>query len=61
MHYSYHNRIKQRIGNGELTGFEFVEKHNKIAPALLLFFETKPKVRPIREYRWPEYEYITNN
>ena len=48
-HYSYHNRIKQRIKNGELTGFEFVERHNNISPALLLYFDTEPNVRPIRE------------
>lgn len=56
MHYSYHNRIKQRIQNDELIGFEFVDKYKKIEPALLLFFDTEPKVRPIREYQWEEYE-----
>ena len=55
-HQSYHNRIKQRIKNGELTGFEFVERHNNISPALLLYFDTEPNVRPIREHRFKEYE-----
>ena len=56
--YSYHNRIKQRIKNGELTGFEFVDKYNSISPALLLYFDTEPKVRPIRDYRFEEYEQL---
>jgi hypothetical protein len=54
--YSYHNRIKQRIGNNELTGFEYVDRYKKIPPCLLLYFSTKPMVRPIREYRFEEYE-----
>ena len=56
--YSYHNRIKQRIKNGELTGFEFVDKYNSISPALLLYFDTEPKVRPIRDYKFELYEQL---
>lgn len=54
--YPYHNRIKQRISNGELTGYEYVEKHKNIKPALLLYFKTEPYIRPIREHRFSEYE-----
>jgi len=54
--YPYHNKIKQRIKNGELTGFEFVEKYKNISPCLVLYFKTDPMVRPIREHRFDEYE-----
>ncbi len=56
--YPYHNKIKQRIQNNELTGFEYVEKYKNIAPCLLLYFCTEPKIRPIREHRFKEYEEI---
>ncbi len=54
--YPYHNRIKQRIHNDELMGYEYVDSYKKIAPCLLLYFETEPKVRPIREHRFEAYE-----
>lgn len=54
--YPYHNRIKQRINNGELIGFEFVENYPRIGEALVLRFSTFPPVRPIRPHRWAEYE-----
>ena len=59
--YPYHNKIKQRINNNELKGYEYVEKYKLISPCLLLFFTTDPKVRPIREHRFKEYEDIINN
>ncbi len=58
--YSYHNRIKQRIKNRELTSYEYVESYNGISPCLLLYFETEPKVRPIRKHRFKEYEELLN-
>lgn len=58
--YPYHNKIKQRINSGELSGFDFVEKYKNISPCLLLYFETEPKVRPIREHRFEEYKTILN-
>lgn len=54
--YPYHNRIRQRIDNGELIHYEYVEKYNQISPALLLYFKTEPYVRPVREHRFEEYE-----
>lgn len=57
--YPYHNKIKQRIAAGELTGFRFVDKYNGISPCLLLEFETEPKIRPIREHRFKEYKFVT--
>lgn len=31
-------------------------KNKDISPSLLLYFETEPKIRPIREHRFEEYE-----
>lgn len=56
--YPYHNKIKQRISNGELIGYEFVEKYKSISPCLLLYFSTEPRIRPIREHRFAEYKQI---
>ena len=52
------NIIKQRISNNELLGYEYVDRYKKISPCLLLYFETEPKIRPIREYRFKEYELL---
>ncbi len=56
--YPYHNKIKQRIKNNELINFEYVDEYHKISPCLLLYFYTEPKIRPIREHRFAEYEQI---
>ena len=53
--YPYHNKIKQRINNGELVGFEFVEDWPNIGSCLLLRFNTLPALRPIRPHRYAEY------
>jgi len=53
--YPYHNKIKQRIKEKELTRYEFVEKYNGIENALLLHFDTKPYIRPIRPHKHEEY------
>jgi hypothetical protein len=58
--YPYHNKIKQRIKNNELDSFEYVTKYKSISPCLLLYFSTEPKIRPIREHRFEEYEEILN-
>jgi hypothetical protein len=54
--YPYHNKIKQRIKNNELIRYEYVKEYKNISPCLLLHFETEPKIRPIREHRFKEYE-----
>lgn len=59
--YPYHNKIKQRIKNRELVSYEFVERYKNISPCLLLYFSTEPKVRPIREHRFKEYEVILDD
>lgn len=53
--YSYHNRVKQRIKNGELIGYEFTDSYRNIGQCLLLYFNTIPQVRPVRPYRYTEY------
>ncbi len=52
--YSYHNRIKQRIKNGELIG---VEKGSGEF-AIVLIFSTPPFTRPIRERSLWQYKEI---
>ena len=42
--------------NKELIRYEYVDKYKNISPCLLLHFETEPKIRPIREHRFVEYE-----
>ena len=56
--YPYHNRIKQRIANGEMIGYEFLKKYKNISPCLMLYFATEPHTRPIREHRFSEYQQI---
>ena len=53
--YPYHNRIRQRIRNGELTGYEFVDNYKNIGECLLLYFDTPPFVRPVRPHKYEEY------
>lgn len=56
--YPYHNKIKQRINDNELVRYEYVDNYKNISPCLLLHFSTEPKIRPIREHRFKEYEEI---
>jgi len=42
----------------EFVRYEYVEEYNGISPCLLLYFSTEPKIRPIREHRFKEYETI---
>lgn len=56
--YPYHNKIKQRIANRELISYEYLDEYRNIKPCLLLHFDTNPITRPIRSYRFEEYEQI---
>lgn len=53
--YPYHNKIKQRIKNGELIGYDFVDNYKEIGECLLLHFSTYPFERPIRPHKYCEY------
>lgn len=52
--FPYHNRAKQLIKEGHLIRYEFVEKWNHIANALVLYFNNHRPI-PIRDYRHNEY------
>ena len=56
--YPYHNRILQRIKNGELIGYEFCDDGEFV---LILHFNTYPFTRPIREHSVYRYEEILKN
>lgn len=58
MMYPYHNRIKQRIRNGELSGPYFTDNYSRVGTALVLVFNTYPFERPIRPHRWAEYKCV---
>lgn len=53
--YPYHNRIKQRMAQGELVSWEKVEDYPRIGECILLHFSTPPFTRPIRPHRYAEY------
>ena len=61
MRYSYHGRIKQRISNGELIDHYFTGSYPRIGEAMVLVFRTEPFLRPVRPYRWREYEGVVKN
>lgn len=56
--YPYHNRILQRIQNGEMVAYQYVDRYKDITPCLLLHFKTEPFVRPIRSHRFEKYEQL---
>lgn len=53
--YLYHNKIKQRIKNGELIDYYFTDNYPRIGDALVLVFNTAPFIRPIRPHKYVEY------
>ena len=53
--YPYHNKIKQRIKDGELVDCYFTDSYPRIGEALVLVFNSPPFKRPIRPHRYPEY------
>lgn len=55
--YPYHNRIKQRINNGELIG---IEESDKSEFAFVLVFNTPPFTRPIRYHSVYKYFDVLN-
>lgn len=56
MYFNYHATAKKLIIEGKLLDYYFTQKHNSIAPALVLIFsDEKHPIMPIREERWEEY------
>lgn len=58
--FSYHNQIAKWIREGKLIGWAKKERHNAISPALCLFFDNG-RMKPIREYRWEQYDFVIKN
>lgn len=54
LYYNYHAQAKKLIHSGHLTHYEFLDRWNHIAPALILYFDNHQPM-PIREERWSEY------
>ena len=55
-YFNYHATAKRLIRAGKLTGWDYAERHRKIAPALVLVFDdVRHPVMPIRPERWAEY------
>lgn len=59
--YPYHNKIKQRIKNGELESYYFCDNYPKIGECLVFVFKTEPVLRPIRPHKYYEYMNILEN
>ena len=53
MYYGYHQRIRQRIEAGELTGAYETDDYPRIG--------TAPFLRPIRPHRWAEYRALLDS
>lgn len=58
--YPYHNKIKQRISNGELIDYYYGSRKG-IGECMILVFNTEPFTRPIRPHKYDEYEKILTN
>ena len=56
--YPYHNKIKQRIANGELVDVQECYDYKRIGQCKLLIFSSPPFTRPIRPSRYEEYDDI---
>ena len=59
MYFSYHNKAKKLIKDGELIDYKIVDEYNGISPALVLFFKTH-KPMPVRKPMWECYFKIIN-
>ena len=56
-YFHYHAVAKQLITSGKLIGSYYTDRHNAIAPALVLLFDDySHPVMPIRQERWKEYQ-----
>lgn len=53
--YPYHNKIKQRINEGELLYYYLTEDYPNIGKALVFVFCSPPFLRPVRPRKWDEY------
>lgn len=58
--YPYHNRISQRINNGEFLYAEHAT-HPTIGECIIFHFSTTPFMRPIRPHSYWRYPDIITN
>jgi hypothetical protein len=60
-YFNYHATAKRLIKQGKLINYCFVNRHNNISPALVLYFnDFRHPIMPIREERWGEYMELIN-
>lgn len=55
MYFNYHAKIKSFIRTNHFINYKFVDKYNKISPALVFFFDCH-KPMPVRKHKWKEYK-----
>lgn len=58
-YFNYHAKAHSLIISGHCTHAEIIQKHNKISPALILYFDNHSPM-PIREYNWQMYIVLLN-
>ena len=55
-YFNYHATAKRLIAEHKLLDYYIAERHNNIAPALVLVFDdVRHPMMPIRRERWNEY------
>lgn len=54
--FHYHPTNIHRIRRGELMHFYFTDEHPKYGKALVLVFNRKPFVRPVKPEKWHLYQ-----
>ena len=59
-YFNYHAKAQNLIKSGHLIRFEFADKWNSIAPALVLYFDNN-KPMPIRAHKFDEYMQLINS
>lgn len=56
-YYNYHATAINLIKSNHCLKAEIKNKHNKISPALVLYFDNH-KPMPIRDYKWNNYFFL---
>lgn len=55
-YFGHHGTIRRLLAEGKLIEWYYTDRHNQIAPALVLVFDDAAHpIMPVRENRWPEY------
>ena len=56
--FHYHPTNLHRIRMGELIHYYYTNEHPKYGDALVLVFNRKPFVRPVKPEKWPLYKAV---